>query len=300
MSHGPDLDVWRNVVPEEAVRHNFLMDGLLALSALHLAFENQETRWRYTEIAIHYQNSGLRQYTDALKQITVDNSHALFAYAIITTILALALPGSCQETDVPSCIESLVSMFELLQGISIISQASGGSLRTGKFGLLFREVPLELERPVPAPNVVDAMVNLRKRAGSVAKYVEPGRLEVYLSGIDSLELVFGSVVASKYLGCIMAWPATINGKLLELFKRSDPMAQLIFLHYSVLLLYTHDRWWGRNFGLRIIKGLTASISAIDPEWASCTGWVSDNSALMAQGSWYHATQQNPSPPDHGS
>jgi hypothetical protein len=294
MSHGPDLTVWKIAIPEEAVRYDFLMDGLLALSSLHLAFKNPGVNRRYAQIALHYQNVGLRRYTNALKHISTDNSHALFAYAVITTVMTLAVPGSHQQMDLPDCITSLVSMFELLQGVRIIGDASRESLRTGKFGPLFREIPLDIERPVAAPNVLNAMLDLRERAGTVAKYVQPDKHGVYLSGIEGLELVFGSVATSNHLGPIMAWPAMINKKLLEFFKQGDPMAQLIFLHYGVLLLYTHDRWWGRSFGLRLIDSLAASLSAIDAEWASWTRWVKDSAALVMQEMQLRSAQHTPS------
>lgn len=280
MSNGPDLSVWSNSIPEEAVRFEFLMDGILALSSLHLTFESSGQFRRYNELALYYQNTGLWRYADALKHITVDNSHALFGYAIITTVMALAVPRLHQRIDVPDYRESLISMFELLQGVRIISKASGDSLRTGHFGTLFRDILLEIERPRPAPDVQDAMNALREQAITVARYVQPEKRGIYISSIDILEWVFGSMATSSHLGPIMAWPAMINEKLVEFFKQSDPMAQLIFLHYGVLLLYIHNRWWGRDFGLRLIEDLTASISAVSPAWAVCTSWDKDRAALV--------------------
>ncbi|KAH6625480.1 hypothetical protein C7974DRAFT_376989 [Boeremia exigua] len=270
MSHGSDLAVWKACIPEEAVRHDFLIDGLLALSSLHLASKDPGEEQRHTKIAFHYQNTGLRQYAKALESITVDNNHAIFAYADITTVMALAVTVSHQQMTFADCTASLVSMFELLQGVRIVSEESKDPLRTGKFRLLFHGIPLNLEQTVPAPDVLEAMLDLRERAGTVTKYVQPDRYGVYLSGIDRLELVFGRVATSDHLGPIIAWPTMIDKKLVELFEQGEPMAQLIFLHYGVLLLYTHDRWWGKGFGLQLIDGLTAFLSAIDADWVAQT------------------------------
>lgn len=275
MAQGSDIDVWRKAVPEEAVRYEFLMDGLLALSSLHLAFEKPELRQRYTKIAIQYQNSGLRRYTTALEHITIDNSHALFAYAIIITILALAFPGVCQGPAHPSHTESIASMCELLQGVGLINRVSGCSFRDGKFGKWFQSFPLE-SKPPPTSDAASALTKLRERAANVAKYVEPDRHQIYLSGIESLEVIFGLIGELEFLGYILVWPAMISEQLLGFFRRGDPMAQLIFLHYGVLLLQLHDRWWGRNFGIRLIEDLTVSLCAIDREWASWTEWASQH------------------------
>jgi hypothetical protein len=66
------------------------MDGLLTLAALHFASNHPAARWRYVEYASRYQASALRKYTVALQIVTESNSHALFAYATITMILAVA------------------------------------------------------------------------------------------------------------------------------------------------------------------------------------------------------------------
>lgn len=273
MSNGPDLNVWRVSIPEEAVRYEFLMDGILALSSLHLALESPGLSRRYHELALHYQNVGLRRYTDALKDITADNSHALFAYAVMITVMAIANPGFQKQTGDPNYKKSLVNMFELLQGVRIISAAYGESLRSGKFGSLFRDTPLGSERSLTDPDVLKAMNSLRERANTVAKYVRPEIQGTYLSGIENLEIVFEVMAASSHLGPIVSWPAMIDGHLVELFKQGDPMAELIFLHYGLLLLYTHDRWWGKQFGRGLIGELITSISSISLEWASCTTWV---------------------------
>jgi hypothetical protein len=77
----------------------------------------------------------------------------------------------------------------------------------------------------------------------------------------------------SYLGHIIGWPTTVGEKLLELFKEGDPMAQLIFVYYGGLLLYTRDRWWGSNTGYRLINSLSRSVSEKNPDWVDLTQWA---------------------------
>ncbi|KAF2182750.1 hypothetical protein K469DRAFT_636060 [Zopfia rhizophila CBS 207.26] len=281
MTHGPeDMEVWRTAIPLEAVKHEFLMDGLLALSSLHFAFQNPDLRWTYTEIAVQYQNSGLRRFNIALGGITEDNCHALFAFSLIITILAFALPTVSFDKPVLSHSESLVSIFELLHGVGLITRTTEESIKNGKFEALFRHAHLDTMEVAPDDEVASAMLKLRERAGNIAKYVEPDRYQVYISSIESLEINFRCVAIHQYLGGVVAWPVTVSEKLLAFFKQGDPMAQLIFIHYGVLLLHIHHRWWGRDFGVRLIESLTASICAIDSEWACWTEWATRTAALV--------------------
>lgn len=273
MSQGDDLIVWKKAIPEEAVRFDFLMDGLLSLSSLHLASDSLDSRHKYIGIAMQYQNSGIRNYIATLGNITSENSHALFAYAVITVILTLAFLVVQDEPGELVSIQSLTLMFELLQGVDAINYASGGTLKDGAFKPLFLEFPSEAEPLSADTDVIEALAKLRARARHIARYLEPDRLEVYISGVDQLELAFAGLTTSRYLGPIVAWPAMISNRLLDFFKRDDPMAQLIFLHYGVLLLHANDRWWGRHLGLRFLNDLLVSISSQDAEWYSCTEWV---------------------------
>jgi len=51
------------------------------------------------------------------------------------------------------------------------------------------------------------------------------------------------------------------------------MARLIFLHYGVLLLHAHDRWWAKGFGVRLVQDLAVSLRMLSSDWASATEWA---------------------------
>ena len=259
------------------------MDGLLALSSLHFAFENPDSRWVYTELAVQYQNSGLQRFHRALDEITENNCNALFAFSIITTILTFAFPGVPSDNPVSTHSESLVSIYELLLGVGVIANTYEEAIKNGKFQSFFRNMYRTTSEVDSDKDVKDAMLRLRERADSIAKYMEPDRSQIYIAGIASLELAFERVAADLNLGIVVAWPIRTSKQLLAFFKQRDPMAQLIFIHYGVLLLHAHDRWWGRNFGIRLIESLTESVCAIDEEWACWTEWATRKAAIVNHG-----------------
>lgn len=280
MAHGPgDIDIWRKLVPEEAGKIEFLMDGLLALSSLHFASQNSSARWQYTEIAIQYQISGLRKYTIALEGITDDNINALFTFSIIITILALAFPNVCPGLAHSSHTESIMSMCELLQGVRFINQAARFSFQSGKLRGLFRPPSEQIGQCAPGGEAANALLKLRERADSIAESADPEKYQAYLSGIESLKETFACMEASRHLGPVIAWPAMVNEKLLRLFKQGDSMAQFVFMNYGVSLLHTRDRWWGRDVGVRLIENLATSLHTADPEWATWTEWAKKTAAL---------------------
>ncbi|KAF3041713.1 hypothetical protein E8E12_006707 [Didymella heteroderae] len=273
MSNGPDVDVWRKAIPEEASRHEFLMDGLLGLAALHFASNHPAARWKYVEYASRYQASALRKYAFALQSVTESNSHAVFAYAIITMILALAFATVHRDGTSSTSIDDMISFFRLLQGIGAVNHVSGANLSKGPFSALWDLEHGEDQNVELRSGVATALDALMQRAQRYANEESSGRSQVYLSSIERLEHVFRRLETSQNLRHIMAWPSGVKSDLLEYMLDGDPMARLIFLHYGVLLVHAHDRWWAKGFGMRLTEDLAASLCALSPDWASSTEWA---------------------------
>lgn len=268
LSHGEeDIEVWQKLIPEEATQYDFLMDGLLALSLLHIAQENLSSSWEHTATAIQYQNSALQEYRIALNSITENNKHALFATSIVISILALAFSVPCPDPPNGSPQERVVSMVELPQGIGFINKAAGPSISQGKYRGLFRPFGRHQQLRL-SEDIAQSLTELRGLAGG--SNVSPGskRCHTYISGIDSLEGAFSCMEASSYLGPVLAWPTSVSRELLELFKIGDPMAESIFMFYGVLLLHARDRWWAKDVGASLVEDLAGSIQGKGQQWAA--------------------------------
>ncbi|PSN69362.1 hypothetical protein BS50DRAFT_572514 [Corynespora cassiicola Philippines] len=273
LSHGPpDYEIWHKTIPEDAVHHEFVMDGIFALTSLHIAFDNASKRLYYTKLAMQYQNSGIKKYQRALEEPNEGNFHALFAFSLITTILALAFPNACPGLPLFSHKESIVSLVELLQGVAAVHRACGPTFHKGRFNAFWQ--PLSYSNRC-SDDASAALSRVRQHVDEMAKSesLTPERHKAYLQGLESLEKEFGSMHGSRHLGPILSWPANIDNELLQLFKNKDQMAEVIFMHYGVLLLHARDRWWARDIGVCLIEGLTISVCTLDPQWTCLTQWA---------------------------
>lgn len=266
-----EVQIWQNIIPEEALQHEFLMDGILAFSALHYASENPESRWKYTRIATHYQTSALRGYQNALRNITRDNHNAIFAYACMLNMLSLAFPNV--DPTSTSHVESIVALIELVQGTGHITATYDVSLRSGKFAVFFEAFPRRDYPPAPDTSVSSALSQLREHVESIRDPADETRHQAYISGTHALEISFGHWAEFHHLGHLMVWTTMLGKDLAELFKRGDAMARLIFMHYGVLLLQGRGRWWSRNTGRCLIEELAKEVCREKPEWEKWTMWA---------------------------
>ncbi|EUC46920.1 hypothetical protein COCMIDRAFT_91569 [Bipolaris oryzae ATCC 44560] len=287
VSHGKeDMHVWQQIVPDEAIHHEFLLDGILALSSLHYAWKYRDSRLVYSEIAMNYHASALKGFRDALNCITDEKRCALFAFSVILNVLALAFPNICPTSEQSSREESVVTLIELLQGLRFIIRGQEDfAIHLAKYQPLWAPFiyPAHLPTPKPADEVAAALARLRERTNSIQSSIDAEQHRSYLAGIESLEEIFGQMNKDPtYLGQIIGWPTTVSPTLLDLFKQEDPMAQLIFIHYGALLLYTRDRWWGRNTGVRLIESLSRSVSNKHPDWVDLMQWANAAAVSVQQ------------------
>ena len=275
LAHNPgDAEVWRKFIPEEAAFHDFLMDGLLAFSALHFASQHPNLQWQYCEIAVQYQDAGLQKYKYAMERINSDNSGALFAFAMIINVLALAFPNVYPGSTPSSHADGLMSMLNLVRGVGLMSQinnTTGATRRQQDFAPLYQSFYQDLGDIALPENINCMLRTLRERADSVTGLSSPDRQRAYNIGIECLEEAFKRTDATRNTGNAIAWPVMMGDfELYKLFKAGDPMAQFIFLHFGVLLLYVRDRWWGKDTGASLVEHLAKCLHDIDPEWSTWT------------------------------
>lgn len=128
-----DIDIWRLVVPCEAFEHDFLLDAILGMTALHRAFERVEQKSHWTEIALEYQNRALSRFNLLINNITPDTCHAAFGFAITNLFITIALP----PTEPMDPISHTLTPRHHMQGILAMALQSEAELKRGPFGVFF-------------------------------------------------------------------------------------------------------------------------------------------------------------------
>ncbi|KAH0431455.1 hypothetical protein CcaCcLH18_07071 [Colletotrichum camelliae] len=283
------LDLWKTTIPRQAMRHQFLMEGLLSLAAFHCAHLEPLASWDYTEAATKYQISGILGYRTALNCINDDNYEAVFVFSIILIILGFGLPTASLERQSVAPLDHITSIFELLKGVTITTQTYGEMIKAGMFKSLFMSVNTHSVDDghqgsavtMPWKDAKAAMTRLRERVDIVTKYVGVEVREIYIRAIEGLELSFREVELNGGLSHVVAWPILSGRDLIDLLKRKDPMALLLWAHYGVLTLVVHDFWWGKDFGVRLIEGLCRTLHGLEPEWMIWTEWARRCASLVS-------------------
>ena len=84
-------ELWSRVIPREAMRHDFLLHGLLAMSAQSMAYLQPECNAKYQRVYARHQHAALHGFRARLAgDITLEVSCALFICAALISVTAKA------------------------------------------------------------------------------------------------------------------------------------------------------------------------------------------------------------------
>ena len=121
-----EYHAWQVLVPQEGLKYDYLLHGVLAMAALNIAVESfHERASDYVNIALEYQNLASSSFRAELANVTEANSQAVFAFSLITLCLSLALPQFWKDHPEPiGMLDSQVLHYELLRGVGLIVQSS--------------------------------------------------------------------------------------------------------------------------------------------------------------------------------
>lgn len=282
-----DEDVWQRGVPQDGLKHEFLLNAIFGITALHVASTTMSSRSRtYHVAALEYQNKAISSFQTASPALGPANHQAVFAFSIINLALAIALPYHAprDEYNRATIVENLVTMFKLLQGAVSIYESSRMWMSIGPFKDLLGPPSRSFDATKLEPQVREAFARLR--AANDDGYVhlcsrgpESSSFEAVKyhntnnKTITSLERAF-TFFADYGPLVSMRWLAGLDHAFVEAISRLEPVAVLITMHWAILLdKYSDEKWWAQASGKLLVTELSMGLMQRRPEWRPSAAWV---------------------------
>lgn len=288
LSNRPELqEIWQQVVPRIAFTHHFLLHGILAFSALHLAQSQPERKTLlYGEASAHH-DIGLRLFQVAMSNITPQNCDACFAFSSI--IAAYAWASSNQNGDLffsdlsPSEGKPNVEWVSLLRGVHTLLRAAGEWMTSSPMKLLLepRHIDPELARAAD-PEVSVKLTTLSQLWDSSPEKFDLGDVEVLNETLTLLREAYGLVASSSVnreidvILVVYGWPIQVPEAFFPMVKDQKPEALIVLAHYSLLLNKVNRLWYIRGMSRRLLKTIH---SKLGKEWESWITWPLQNLVL---------------------
>lgn len=263
-----------------AFTHHFLLHGILAFSALHLAHSQPERKTElYAEASTHH-TIGLRMFQVAISNITPQNCDACFAFSSI--IAAYAWASSNQRGDlffsdtlVPT-EKSSVEWVSLVRGVYTLLEAAGEWMTSGSMTLILqpRQVDPKLARAANS-EVGAKLTALSQLWESSPERFDTNEVDVLNETLDLLHEACGLVALSStdreidIILVVYGWPIKVPEAFFTLVKKQKPEALILLAHYSLLLNKVDQLWYMKGMSRRLLQTIH---SRIGKEWVSWMTW----------------------------
>lgn len=260
------LHVWRDYVPELAYEHNYLLHGLLGLSALHLALSKPTLQHEHTVLAMHHHNIGIAVFRTLITDITADNINALFAFSCILVLHSFGIYRSIKSQLDP--IAKIHEVLTLLRGTGVIVKSAMHLLKQGPMRAALmpmlndptRELPFEIE---------GVLTELLQRIDTTIATTVNG--DEYTAAISALRHNFLLAIEHPDVNLTMVlFPVFVSPEFLPLVCIGEPLALAILANYAVILHWLRGHVWLEGWGRQVV-GAVHQVLPLD--WHQCVAWA---------------------------
>ncbi|KAJ5529474.1 hypothetical protein N7527_002867 [Penicillium freii] len=268
--------IWQTTIPQLSLRYPALRQGILALSALHLASSSTSSRrWRHLETARSYQAQAL-----AGIPIEVDGnepeseSQATFALCCIMIVFTF---GFCQidsedasDEELPDVLDEFFEVFQLTRWLVSILLTSMERITTSELDPLFHP-----EDPLPTMPDMSRLVvlSLQRQNDIEAMRDATHQTDLYDSAIEHLSHALEQLMkGGEPKVFAFWWSFRIPAEFLELLEARRPFALVVLAHYLVILHHLRGSWWMGDWGNRILQEIG---DILEPEWQDLINWPID-------------------------
>ncbi|KAH6662108.1 hypothetical protein B0J14DRAFT_310239 [Halenospora varia] len=248
------VQVSQTVILDQAMKHHFLLHGLLALSALHLA-DSSPDHQKYTDIATAHHTRGLALFHDILLSIDGENCAASIAFSSITLMFMFGL--SRPQGGHPANIELVSDLAQILllgKGWhKVVHVADNLKCRAG----------LSVS-PSPKPHTNTLSPDTEVAFGHLHSLNQGYDRDVYASAINSLKSVFRKMAEEKDDNphIVSEWAILIPEEFIRLVTERHSLALLIVAHYCVVLHKSPRVWWVNGWSEGLFGVISRSLGVL--------------------------------------
>lgn len=258
--------VWQEHIPVEAAKHSFLMHGVLAISALHLACIRPTQMAKYASLCDKHQASALSSYRHILTHITDDVANALFALSTILSISSLAR-ATLRASQMPEPqhinVDSICELLYLTRGVREVKEATNDLISRGPFSVVLFGHQLSADVQVTiSPGIMNVFRNLERMVHD--RCADQDERKHCLEAVMHLQSVFESMLGKHMtgdleMGHIWRWTAMLSYDFIKMVQAEYPPALVITAHFTVATLMLREMWYVSNWGSLAFEGIRLAL-----------------------------------------
>ncbi|KFY02230.1 hypothetical protein O988_02303 [Pseudogymnoascus sp. VKM F-3808] len=261
--------MWQVTVPHIASQFPFLLHGILACTALHLAYLDPG---RGRELMIRgraHQDRAMPLFRSAIESPNKDNCDAVFAFSHLLVIYSFAAEREDDQLFLveSNALDTLPSWLYFIRCGCVMLCDVWDQLESGPVGSLVSacEIPITFSEDEQEP-LIDLLLSAIPSQGSEDSWSEDV-CKIYRDAATELGVAFASTQDPNSgfaaWDALRIWPMRISDAYLNLLGQKHPGALILLAHYCILLQRLNSHWYFEGRAKRLL--LTA-MSCLDTRW----------------------------------
>lgn len=269
--------LWQTVIPELARESGFLMNGILACSALHLTHINPENDEEFYLMASTFWDRAIPPFRHAVANVDRNNCQAILAFCNLLVIhvfvtkndLELFVTGQSGQQSLPFWLHFMRTGCSMLHDVWDVIEHGPLSILASIWDIhLFplanqptNDAFLEqIYAIIPQDGSVDAWTIEERR---IYKEAAMKTMKAF-SVCDDITFVPLSLCKAIHI-----WPMQLSDDFLLMLTNRHPGALILLAYYAVLLHRLRDEWF---IGARAQSLLYTIHTALDDRWRTALVW----------------------------
>ncbi|KAJ5937687.1 hypothetical protein N7454_004029 [Penicillium verhagenii] len=146
--------VWRVIMPIEGYASPYVMNGLLAIGALHRAYlaTNSQQKERYVKASAYHITTGLQAFREIIAlPLNSKNWQPVFCFASMINVHLMGTPIRLGVTRWPAPISNVLDLFGNVKGLQVLMAPFIHSVRKSQLAALVNSVWLVDPEIIPSP-----------------------------------------------------------------------------------------------------------------------------------------------------
>ncbi|KFY90533.1 hypothetical protein V500_05150 [Pseudogymnoascus sp. VKM F-4518 (FW-2643)] len=243
-------EICQTFILDQARKHQFLLHGLLALSALQLADSHSDPK-PYTKIATTHHTQGLELYYSILSNINKENYSASIAFASITIMYAFGIsrPDGTKTSEI-ELVDHLSQIILLAQGWqNVVTVADGLDRGTGS--------PII---PTPHGHIGTLSTTTEVAFARLYDMNHDRDIAVYTLAISTLKSVFQGLETDRENPHIaLQWTHTLPEEFVGLLHQRRDLALVIVGYYCIVLDALKEVWWLKGWSKELFGVILTNV-----------------------------------------
>jgi Fungal specific transcription factor domain len=271
LSRSRNIDIWQVAIPRMALKHDFLMHGILALSALHLSRIQPSRAGKLTVLASAHEQLALPSFRKHISQnFSNDTCHAVFSFSgfVIPFILASENSLEASTSRIPGLEDGSPHWFYAIRGLMVLLTGNWSTLVQGPYAPLL----VRTSAPIPYANNPNEshLVEVQQLISSCDDFSDAQETIACQIAFDELCRTLSSPCKTGgYKAAFLIWPGVVPTDYVRLLHYQHPIALIILAHYCVVIKKIETVWYLRGLGQNLLLSIHEVLS---PKWRPWLVW----------------------------